>query len=230
MATINQSALSFLALALAGSTLSARGPETVDLPQRTRLAVEQMQALRPTLNLDEQHAFQVRSTHEDELGQTHVRFNQLFQGVRVWEGESILHVDGEGRELGRTLATHDRINVSTRPSLEAAEVLGIVHQDLNPSEAYAQEPSIELVVFPHAVETPRPRLRRVDDEAGASDFVRQVTHYTLAYHVHAEIESEEVTAHTDYILDAHTGGILKKWSTLHTAGATGTANRNTAEP
>ena len=221
MATFNRSMLSALALTLAGSALAAQGLERAALPQRTRLAAERMHALRLDLNLTEEHAFQVRNAHEDELGQTHVRFNQTFQGVRVWEGEAILHVDQEGQELGRTLATRAGINVNTRPSLEATEILGIVHQDQNPAEGYAVEPSVELVVFPNVVETLRPGIRRQDDAAGASDFRQETLRYTLAYHVHTEIESEDETSHTDYLLDAHTGGILKKWSTLHTAGAVG---------
>jgi Zn-dependent metalloprotease len=47
----------------------------------------------------------------------------------------------------------------------------------------------------------------------------------LAYHVHAELENGgEETAHMDYLVNAHTGEILESWSTLHTAGATGSGN------
>jgi Zn-dependent metalloprotease len=222
MASFNRSLFSVLALTLAGSALSARGPLDAGLPQRTRLAAQRMHELRPDLDLNEEYAFRVRSVHDDDLGQTHVRFNQTFQGVRVWEGESILHLDAEGSELGRTIAVMNGIRVNTMPSLEATEILGIVHQDQNPTEGYAHAPSVELVVFPHVMEAPRLGLRQKDGQNSASDFVRETTGYTLAYHVHTEIESENETAHTDYILDAHTGGILQKWSTLHTTAAVGT--------
>ena len=46
--------------------------------------------------------------------------------------------------------------------------------------------------------------------------------YELAYHVHAEIESEEETRHEDLLIQAQTGEVLKHWSTLHETTATGT--------
>jgi Zn-dependent metalloprotease len=97
-----------------------------------------------------------------------------------------------------------------------------VNADLNPSGAYAFAPTTELVIYPEMVEVTR-RGRRQDQEIQAEDETRQVLRYKLAYHVHTELENgAEETAHTDYLVDAHSGAILKKWSTLRNTDAVGT--------
>jgi len=178
------------------------------------LAKEAMQSsrsrvlgLRQTLGLDDQHDFAVRRGHIDQFGQTHTRMNQRYQGIRVWGGELITHENADGTQRPMTTELRRNIAISVKPTLSDAEVLGLVHTELNPMGAYANAPTAELVVYPMM-----------------SDATRQVSHYLLAYHIHTELENgADETAHTDYMVDAHSGVILKKWSTLHTTDAVGTA-------
>jgi Zn-dependent metalloprotease len=136
--------------------------------------------------------------------------NQLYKGVRVFEGESIVHMRG-GMVSGRTDALVRGLNLNVAPSLAPAEALASAHQFLAPRGAYVHAPSAELVV---ATVT-----REIETLRGA----RAISRPALAYHVHTELENGvDETRHTDFLVDAHTGAILESWSTLHTAGANGT--------
>jgi len=214
-------ALTFLAATLAAGSLSAGRPEAL-----AQVAGNRLMSLRGDLGLDTNHAFQLRNTIGDELGQTHARFQQTYKGLRVWGGEAISHMDSEGSHLPLTHDLKRGLNLSVTPSLRASEALAAASADLNSKGAFTSEPTIELLVFPVETQMVRPtRSTRFMDEPNAVDVIRQVKSYHLAYHVHTELENgADETAHTDYIVDAHSGAILKKWDTLRTADAVGTAN------
>ena len=215
-------ALSFLTAALAAGSLAARTPQE---SLRAEAASERLLAKRTQLGLDADHAFQLRGAHADELGQTHGHMAQLYKGVRVWGGDAITHTGKNGTELPLTDALHRNIQLNVTPSLGVSEALATVQQDLAPKGAYAYAPTTELVVYPETVEVVRPGRRAADHEVNAADMTRQVVRFTLAYHIHTELENElDGIKHTDYLVNAHTGAILKTWNTLHTTAATGTGN------
>jgi len=210
--------LTLLAAALAAGSLSAQAPGQ-GLVDTSR---SHLMGLRQSFGLDDRHSFAVRGALVDHLGQTHARMQQLYRGVRVWDAEAITHADADGRQLAPTADLRAAIDLAVNPSLGAGEALGIAHADLNPIGVYAFEPKAELVVYPEIKEVLRPGWRGAPS---ATDVTRQVMRYTLAYHVHAELENGAAeTSHTDYLIDAHSGKILKKWSTLRTTGVTGTGN------
>ena len=214
-------ALSSLATALAGGVLFANAPQEA---MRVAASADRLLASRTQLGLDADHAFQLRRTHADELGQIHGRFAQLYKGVRVWGGDAITHTDRHGAELPLTNALHKNIHLNVSPSLTDTEALAIAHRDLAPKGPYTYAPTAELVVFPETVEVVRQAGRRaLDQEPNASDVTRDVVRYALAYHVHTElINGAEETRSQDYLIDAHTGAILKTWDTLHRSAAVGT--------
>jgi Zn-dependent metalloprotease len=214
MATLKGSAsLSLITLALAAAPALAQDAGLV------AQASQRMADERAKLGLDARHDFRVVRAHQDQLGQTHTRFQQTFNGVKVWGGEVILHQDAEGTFRPHTLAHLSNINLNTTPTLSQAEALSAVHQALAPKGGYAYAPAVELVILPRT--TVVERTNRRGDDLGD----RVVTSYTLAYHVHAELENgAEETKHTDFMVDAHTGAILRQWNSLQTTDAVGTAN------
>ncbi|HLP31789.1 MAG TPA: hypothetical protein VK150_10530, partial [Geothrix sp.] len=162
------------------------------------------------LGLDRDHGFRAKSVFDEATGESHVRMDQLYKGVRVFEGQAIVHMLG-GAVHGRTDALVRGLNLNVSPSLAPAEALASAHQALAPKGAYAHTPSAELVVatVTREVETPKG--------------LRSFSQPALAYHIHTELENgADETRHTDFLVDAHTGAILERWSTLHTAGANGT--------
>ncbi len=223
MATVKgRMALSFITAALAAGALCAGSPQET---LRVNSAGERLLATRAQLGLDADHAFSLRSAHSDALGQTHGHFAQFYKGVRVWGGDAITHTGRDGAELPLTNALHKNINLNVAPSIEGTEALAIVHQYLNPKGSYTYEPTAELVVFP-VTSTRIARIpTRRDQDVDATMVQTEVVRYNLAYHVQTVLLSKaDGFAKHDFIVDAHTGAILKQWDSLETSAATGTGN------
>ena len=205
--------LPLLALVLTAGTLAA---DEALLASKATLALVGLQAQRELLGLDQRHGFALLNGHEDLLGYSHVRFQQCFQGVPVWGGQVITHRDASGRSLPLTDGLLRAVQLNVRPSLPASEALALVHADLAPRGPYACAPVAALVIYPI------PAKLEMGSQLQAMDRTRKVERCALAYHVHTQLENGAAeTAHTDYLIDAHSGAILKKWATLRTEAALG---------
>ncbi len=221
-----------LALALAAGPLAAqaplRAPELVEqLRAQETSRIEASHALlradRAALGLDALNDLSPLRAHTDELGFTHTRFQQTYQGVKVFGGEIITHMDAEGSLQPHTAAHLRGIRLNPEPSMASSEALAVAHRDLAPKGEYAFAPTVELVVVPETEMVAVVKGPRSLDQDRTNSVAERVVRFTLAYHVHTELENgTEETAHTDFLINAHTGGILRKWSTLHTTAATGT--------
>ncbi|HJU83906.1 MAG TPA: M4 family metallopeptidase [Holophagaceae bacterium] len=210
-------ALPVLAAILVAAPAVAMQPVDATTDARVTAATARLMALRESLGLGEEHAFRARTAQVDEKGELHARFQQTYKGVRVWGGEAITHTDANGRFLAPTLAPVKGISLNPTPSIEASEALAAAHRDLAPKGPYAVEPSAELVVYP---ETTLVHVRPGED---ATAYEEQVVRHHLAYHVHAQLENGKgETIHRDYMIDAHTGAILKQWNSLRTGAVVGT--------
>ena len=202
--------LSVLALALAALPVGAAQPvDSVRQDALYRDARGHLASRVYDLGLDRKHDFALKNVHADADGQYDVRVHQTFNGVRVFEGEAIVHFK-DGRTLGSTEALVRGLNLQVAPSISATEALAAAHAELAPKGAYALPPSAELVIA--NIETENRRGFKV-------------TRPTLVYHVHTELENgADETRHTDYFVNAHSGEIVESWDSLRTAGATGTGN------
>ena len=178
------------------------------LPNVGAVAVSILKAWQPALGLDQRNSFGVRGVLPDPLlDRVDVRINQYYQGVPVYGGEAIMHMQGE--QVGAfTDQLQRKLELDTKPLLTPSEALGRALADLAPRGPFVIPPSSELVVT---------RLRSQAGSAAQQD--------ALAYHIHAELENGSAeTAHTDYLIEAHAGAILKKWSTLQSGSADGTGH------
>lgn len=209
-----------LALVAAPGALSlmAGGPEDA--------ALASLMAMRADLGLDQNHGFRLRGTQKDELGQSHIRFQQTYKGLNVFGGTAIAHLAQGKHSRPLTYALKQDIDLTVTPSLQYSEALAIAYADLNPKGPFAFAPTVDLVVLP--IERTRVKASRSavpKDRLNAEDLLREVQAYHLAFHIHTELENgAEETAHTDYMIDAHSGAILKKWDTLQTTNVVGTGN------
>lgn len=188
--------------------------------ERVALAQAKISAKAGLLDLEADHEFRTARAFTDHFGYTHVRFQQIYQGVPVWGGEAVVHLDPQGKERPLTDALHRSLAVNTQPSLQAPEALAVAKTDLAPKGPFAYTPRVNLVIIPETrtVEIPGGR-------GNALDFHDEILRYTLAYHVHLALENGvEETVHRDYLVNAHTGGILRKWDSLHTSASTGTGH------
>lgn len=93
----------------------------------------------------------VKSTEKDELGMTHVRFNQSVNGVNVEGAEVIVHFNKNNEIVsvnGRTNQTITADSVDTNASLSSDEALSAALASVNAPEELTYEPTSELVVLP----------------------------------------------------------------------------------
>jgi Zn-dependent metalloprotease len=213
----NTHAFTLLTASLIAAPAFAQAP-TAAL-RHAEAAESKLMSMRASLGLDETHSFARKNVHMDEKGQTHARFQQRFNGLRVWGGEVITHTDAEGTELPMTRSLHSGIQINAVPAMSSEDALATAHFDLLPKGAYVRAPQTELVIYPET------RLARRAGVAGddATAFENRVVRYRLAYHVHTELQNGAAeTKHTDYLIDAHTGAVIKNWSSLNTAGVVGT--------
>ncbi len=183
---------------------------------RSQQAVAHLMARRADFGLDADATLNPAKVHTDAFGQTHTHLQQMYRGVKVWGGEAITHMDRNGVLMAPTTALKAGISLNTLPSLRSDEALALAHQDLAPKGAYTTKPTAELVVFPV--------MEQVHVRAGndATAYEYQPVRYALAYHIHTSLlNGTSETRQTDYMVDANTGAILKKWSSLETAAAVG---------
>lgn len=152
------------------------------------------------MRLPDETDFRARSVFDDDLGQKHVRIEQFQRGVRVFGGDLVVHMDrGTGRVLSVTDDARRNVDVGVEPAVPGGEAVALAHRLLAPFGAYVEEPEAELVIW--------------TSEEGAP---------SLAWHVHAELENDFETRHDDFIVDAATGTLLKRWDSLETAAAVAT--------
>jgi Zn-dependent metalloprotease len=176
---------------------SAASSTSAELTQQSQ---QRLAGMRESLGLDENHSFQMQSLAQDARGQTHIRFRQLYHGIRIWGGEVITHMQADGKELPPTSALMQDIRVDIEPKLSTADALAVVKIDLASRFDFAYKPVIELVVYPEKANRVLPRKALVpEDKLNAEDFVTEVKDYQLAYYIHTALENPGDTRHTDYL-------------------------------
>jgi len=200
-------------LAALGLALRAETPAIPDEPWNQRL-----QDRAPELGLGPGTDFRVQDLVVDPSGARHVRLQQRYRGLRVWGGQAILHLDAQGREQPMTDALVRGIQLEVQPNLDPAEALALADTGEAPRGTYARPPNTELLVYPEAPLQRADLAADTDSTANAEAFAPRVTRFHLAYHIRLELENGPAeTRHDDFLVDAHTGAVLKRWSTLFTA-------------
>jgi Zn-dependent metalloprotease len=120
-------------------------------PQEAAIAA--MRALGPLFRSTADDEFELKQEPvHDELGQTHVRLQQRYHGLRVVGGKVTVHLQGE-RVIGVNGSFIPEIKLDVTPALTAEAALGAARR-LLPTEA-AEISKPELVVFVTEEKTPR---------------------------------------------------------------------------
>jgi zinc metalloprotease ZmpA len=132
---------------------------------------------------------------------THVKFDQVYRGVPVFEGEVITHVDADGTVMV-TDALASNLNVSTQARVGRAAAVATVLGFIRPIGDYAIRDA-SLMILPRGE-------RSVTDR--------------LVWHVAVVVENEfEDPAEWRYFVDAHSGSVVWSFDSLHTTDAAATA-------
>lgn len=149
------------------------------------------------------------SAKRDDFGQTHVRFEQVYQGVPVFQSQLSVHLDRtDPVESKRTLVTgrvfSDARTVSTRARITPNAALAIAKKEFGRVTNFQRE-SVELVVLPEAV-------RLGNDARGA----------TLTFKVDLLVnDGQQEAARHLYFVDARSGAIVWDYDNLQTGTGRG---------
>jgi len=201
--------------------------------------VERAMRQQSALKLDSDHTFGVINAAKDDLGNTHVRMQQYYRGLKVVNGTLVSHADGKGSYLEYTDSLKREIHLSTQPKLNEAGVLEIVAKLKNHTGPYARPAKAELVIFPlmervnkRTGETITPVERKpspnaIPGELKAVDTEMRAKGYRLAYEV-LTVEAGEGhdKARNAWLhhVDANTGEVLRSLPLSSSSSHTGTGN------
>jgi zinc metalloprotease ZmpA len=140
----------------------------------------------------------VREGFGDELQMTHVRLEQIYEGLRVFEGELITHFKADGAVSSITGTFYNDINISTTPRLSASEAIAIAANNFG--HGLSSEPTAELMIFPKAGK------------------------YFLAYRTELVDINSDNPADRVYFISAKTGKVLFQYDNLENGAAVGTGS------
>ncbi len=139
---------------------------------------------------------------KDELGMTHVRFNQTKNGIAVEGAQIIVHYNKNNEITVVNGAYNNQIeesNIDTSPSISTNRALDVAKSSINAPSTLEQSPKSELVIYPF----------------GGKNH--------LAYKVNMNFLGEEPGNWFVYV-DAKTGEIVDKFNAIMDAGEVKTQN------
>jgi Zn-dependent metalloprotease len=226
-----------LALLLAGGGLSAQHarpllPKTqlvsLEATKATRAAQAQrdLQARGQALGLGERDELRIQRASVNAQGQTVVRFEQRHEGLRVWGGSAVARVNPEG---GVEL-TAQHVIPAVAPAgaftLDETAAIARVHRELAPTRPYLAPPTAERIVFPTKYTegikfryNPATKRQEIDRDLSVLGS-RPAADHVYAYEVVATVpDAGRPYRVMHLILDAATGGVLRKWDGAQTHAA-----------
>jgi Zn-dependent metalloprotease len=190
-------------------------------PASVARAASRLLQARDQLGLGSRTDFTPRTSFVSQSGRTVARFDQTFDGRRVWGSQAIVHVEPGGQVRSLTQGLRSVSLASASPRLDASQATAIALRDLAPRGPVTTMPTVELVVFPTRFTG---GLRtHVDPRTGAVALDRRTSTwakppaapFVWAYEVRTFLMNRfDGHRETSYVVDASTGAILRKWSEI----------------
>jgi len=177
---------------------------------------------RGDLRLGSRGGFTPRSSIVTPAGRTVARFDQTYDGRRVWGSQAIVHVEPGGQVRSLTHGLRSDVSLpSSAPRLDAAQATAIALRDLAPRGHMTVKPKVEQVAFP--TRFTGGLTTRLDSRTGTPVIDRRMSTwakppaapFVWAYEIRTFLMNR-LDGHQEvsYIVDAGTGAILRKWSEI----------------
>lgn len=146
---------------------------------------------------DAEAELELLGADQDDLGQTHVRLDQVYRGVPVYGGQLITHLEasdarpGQGRKavFANGHVFPDARRVDTTPRITPEKAIELAKAALDYEGGLARE-GAELVILPETV-------KKGSDAPGA----------TLTYKVELVVDDPAAAADHLYFINAHSGRV-----------------------
>ena len=162
----------------------------------------------------------LKKQEQDDIGMTHYRYQQTYEGIVVEGGEFLLH------EKNGSLQTangnfYDNLNINVKPTISEQNALENAMRNVGAEKWMWENPDAERFLKrttedPLATYFPKAELVILPFEEITDNVI-----YKLCYKIN--ISAEEPYTNYDVYVDAHTGEIIKKINKLCNAIETGTA-------
>ncbi len=236
---------SSLALIATGSAFAA-GPTmmeqniTLSTPQQSSDLIAQLAAKH---GLSGDFGFVLGNEHPGITGTKVVRVNHTFQGVRIWNSESVVTLDRSSNILSESIADR-RVGLVAAASMASAKQLNMI-PDLSEQEVINSmvsklapnggvtlvKPSAELIVYP-VMKTVRvaSAVNKAESELNALDLEQVLDGYELAYVVSTRMEVDGRQQLFDTIVSAVDGRTIQSINMMHTVVGTGYSQYNGTVP
>jgi Zn-dependent metalloprotease len=176
-------------------------PDWVEVARQR--AVRHLQERKDLIGLeDAESELRLMDVIEDDLGQTHVRMDQMRNGVKVFGGQIIAHLEDDSMsDVSGWIFGDARID--TRPAISKAQAIRAARREI--SGDIVGEPQAKLVILPH-------RIIKDDEEPGA----------TLVYQIELIVEDEsEASGSHQFFVDAKDGSIVWRYNSSPNIDTTG---------
>lgn len=140
---------------------STGSQDELEMAKRISLDILRDRAAQRAIgNVDD---YQVRKVEIDELRMAHTRVRQTVDGIPVWEGEAIVHLDAEGRLTTITDDLKETVAVNTKANISEKQALRYAMNAYSGKARMTDSPQIEMYIYRGAdrdhlvyrVETPR---------------------------------------------------------------------------
>lgn len=193
-----------LPIYIEGALIEKNKPTTLN-NQAPAPAFSFLQALQQTLQIKQPlQEFAIADTQVDELGYTHYKMRQQFQGIEVYGAEVSLHAKDGVVELfnGRYFPTPNL--ATTRPSLSESDAIALAWKQIAQTEKIKPFGALDEQLAGKQLAKSQLMVYHVDD-----DPVQE----KLAWYMEL---SPQVLSRWAYIIDAQNGAVLKKYSLVCT--------------
>jgi len=184
----------------------ASGSAAESAPMNER-ALAYCASLRPQGIKQPENEFVVSTQHEDEQGNTHVRLEQIFNGLPVWGGELICHTKNGAFERmnGRYFPTPQLTSLT--PSLSAEQAMLTVKSEIGEANIKTDWTEADLKLIDGQPFSARLIVFHPNEKPGGE---------RLCWHVAAR---PNVLSRSEWFVDALTGEILNSFE--HTCNLLG---------
>jgi len=212
---------------LSAAQLSAiRGQESARVQQINQF----METTKHSLGLGPLDGLKETGRLTDAFGRTHVRYNQTYRGVEVWNGRLIGHLDTGWTPLPAKATVKAALERPAAELLSEVKIKAILKENLPSQGGRDFHTTLKAIVFPTVEQD---GLKFNADKQGnltidtkySVAFAPVTTPYVWAYHAAiTQIVNGKMEC-TEFVVDAITGEILKKYNGLdYDAPAVGTGN------
>lgn len=154
--------------------------------------------------------YEIKRVEIDQLGMAHTHVGQRINGIPVWEGEAIVHLNSDGTLARMTDALRDNISVNTTANFSQKEALRFATNAYTEKARQTDSPIIDLFIY------------RAEDRD------------RLVYRVETpRVDGSKDTSAPVAFVDAHTGEIVDRYDNLKTGTGSslysGTVNITTSQ-